>query len=147
MQWTEIMVAHHHAPLKQPNFLCCSECFLRRLCQAVAVEKPVAASVEDILECHKICAANDVPLYCSFQRLIAKRRPVCLSSGGSFETFTLPTTRAKFWSKVADVCMWMNRPQSTCIRCLEDTRGCTRTWWYPQHLPRSTADVCVAPSP
>ncbi|CAM9713557.1 unnamed protein product, partial [Sphacelaria rigidula] len=36
--------------------------------KGVAVEKPVAASVDDILECHKICNANDVPLYCSFQR-------------------------------------------------------------------------------
>ena len=39
-------------------------------CQAVAVEKPVAGSVEDILECHAVCQANDVPLYCSFQRLV-----------------------------------------------------------------------------
>ncbi|CAN0535686.1 unnamed protein product, partial [Scytosiphon promiscuus] len=36
--------------------------------QAVAVEKPVATSVEDILRCHSVCRANDVPLYCSFQR-------------------------------------------------------------------------------
>eukprot|EP00904_Undaria_pinnatifida_P003654 jgi/Undpi1/1328/HiC_scaffold_11.g04720.m1 len=36
--------------------------------KAVAVEKPVAGSVEDILECHAVCQANDVPLYCSFQR-------------------------------------------------------------------------------
>lgn len=38
--------------------------------QAVAVEKPVATSVEDILECHSVCRANDVPLYCSFQRYV-----------------------------------------------------------------------------
>lgn len=39
--------------------------------QAVAVEKPVAASVEEILECHRICKANHVPLYCCFQRLFS----------------------------------------------------------------------------
>lgn len=46
------------------------------LLQAVAVEKPVAASVEDILECHAVCHANDVPLYCSFQRWVGPRAPI-----------------------------------------------------------------------
>ncbi|CAM9185096.1 unnamed protein product, partial [Hapterophycus canaliculatus] len=36
--------------------------------QAVAVEKPVASSVEDIKESHELCRSNGVPLYCSFQR-------------------------------------------------------------------------------
>ncbi|CAM9462040.1 unnamed protein product [Choristocarpus tenellus] len=35
---------------------------------AVAVEKPVATTVDDILECHKVCEANGVPLFCSYQR-------------------------------------------------------------------------------
>eukprot|EP00903_Cladosiphon_okamuranus_P013043 g12168.t1 len=38
--------------------------------KAVAVEKPVAGSVKDILESHAVCLANNVPLYCSFQRRI-----------------------------------------------------------------------------
>ncbi|CAN0192198.1 unnamed protein product [Ectocarpus sp. 12 AP-2014] len=36
--------------------------------KAVAVEKPVASSVEEIVKAHAICRDNDVPLYCSFQR-------------------------------------------------------------------------------
>ncbi|CAN0168007.1 unnamed protein product [Discosporangium mesarthrocarpum] len=41
--------------------------------KAVAVEKPVATTVEEILECHAICDRNGVPLFCSYQSRRADR--------------------------------------------------------------------------
>lgn len=40
------------------------------------MEKPVAGSVKDILESHAVCRANNVPLYCSFQRCVLRYRVV-----------------------------------------------------------------------
>lgn len=59
--------------LSTPRRNCPSLLVARCVTQAVAVEKPVAACVQDILESHAVCEANGVPLYCSFQRSVVER--------------------------------------------------------------------------